>query len=95
MIWTDCDREGENIGYEIAQYCQKFKNIIVKRARFSAVISEYVEISNLVKYTEPVGPQVTWTSMQLKQSKQDRKSICELELPLRDYKRRSCAINSL
>ena len=40
MIWTDCDREGENIGYEIAQHCMKVKNILVKRAKFSAVIAE-------------------------------------------------------
>jgi DNA topoisomerase-3 len=43
MIWTDCDREGEHIGSEIATVCQKAKrNIIVKRARFSAIIAQYV-----------------------------------------------------
>lgn len=43
MIWTDCDREGENIGHEIAQHCLKSRsNLIVKRARFSAIIAEYV-----------------------------------------------------
>lgn len=37
IIWTDCDREGEAIGWEIAQTCLKVnKNLIVKRARFSA-----------------------------------------------------------
>jgi DNA topoisomerase-3 len=46
MIWTDCDREGEHIGREIANVCQKSKpNIIVKRARFSAIIAQYVFIS--------------------------------------------------
>jgi len=40
MIWTDCDREGENIGYEIVQHCRKVKDILVKRAKFSAVIAE-------------------------------------------------------
>jgi DNA topoisomerase III len=41
MIWTDCDREGENIGAEIANVCRKAKpNIVVKRARFSAIIAQ-------------------------------------------------------
>ena len=36
IIWTDCDREGEGIGYEIQQTClAKNKNLLVKRARFS------------------------------------------------------------
>ncbi|KAG0232005.1 DNA topoisomerase [Actinomortierella wolfii] len=38
MIWTDCDREGEHIGAEIAEVCRRAKpNIIVTRARFSSV----------------------------------------------------------
>jgi DNA topoisomerase IA len=40
MIWTDCDREGEHIGSEVADVCRKSnRNIIVKRARFSAIIA--------------------------------------------------------
>ena len=36
IIWTDCDREGEGIGYEIQQTClSKNRNMLVKRARFS------------------------------------------------------------
>ena len=43
IIWTDCDREGENIGYEVAQHClSKRKNLVVKRARFSAVIADQI-----------------------------------------------------
>jgi DNA topoisomerase III len=43
MIWTDCDREGEHIGSEIVKIAQKVKrNITVKRARFSAIIPQYV-----------------------------------------------------
>ena len=43
MIWTDCDREGENIGAEIARICRKGNpNITVRRARFSAIIAQYV-----------------------------------------------------
>jgi DNA topoisomerase III len=41
MIWTDCDREGENIGAEIMKVCRKAKaGITVKRARFSAIIPQ-------------------------------------------------------
>ncbi|KAF8843023.1 prokaryotic type I DNA topoisomerase [Paxillus ammoniavirescens] len=43
MIWTDCDREGENIGWEIVTVCRKAKpNIVVKRARFSAIIPQQI-----------------------------------------------------
>jgi DNA topoisomerase-3 len=41
MIWTDCDREGEHIGLEIVNVCRKSRrNIVVKRARFSAIIAQ-------------------------------------------------------
>ena len=45
IIWTDCDREGENIGHEISMICQK-KNpkIRILRARFSAIIPRYVKL---------------------------------------------------
>jgi DNA topoisomerase IA len=43
MIWTDCDREGEHIGAEVAKVCRKAKaGITVKRARFSAIIAQCV-----------------------------------------------------
>ncbi|KAH9166435.1 DNA topoisomerase, partial [Lactarius sanguifluus] len=43
VIWTDCDREGENIGAEIAKICRKSRpNIVVKRARFSAIIAQQI-----------------------------------------------------
>ncbi|KIK69127.1 hypothetical protein GYMLUDRAFT_637030 [Collybiopsis luxurians FD-317 M1] len=43
MIWTDCDREGEHIGAEIAEVCRRSKrNIVVKRARFSAIIAQQI-----------------------------------------------------
>lgn len=36
FIWTDCDREGEHIGTEVANEAKKGNpNIIIKRARFS------------------------------------------------------------
>ncbi|KAJ6625811.1 prokaryotic type I DNA topoisomerase [Mycena sp. CBHHK59/15] len=43
MIWTDCDREGEHIGSEVKRVCRKAKpHIIVKRARFSAIIAQQI-----------------------------------------------------
>ncbi|CAH7669233.1 DNA topoisomerase [Phakopsora pachyrhizi] len=39
MIWTDCDREGEHIGSEVASVCRRARStILVSRARFSAII---------------------------------------------------------
>lgn len=36
VIWTDCDREGENIGFEVIEVCQAIKaNIQIYRAKFS------------------------------------------------------------
>ncbi|XP_042293597.1 DNA topoisomerase 3-alpha isoform X2 [Sceloporus undulatus] len=38
VIWTDCDREGENIGFEIIQVCKAVKpSLQVFRARFSEI----------------------------------------------------------
>ncbi|KAF4997853.1 hypothetical protein FDECE_11971, partial [Fusarium decemcellulare] len=43
VIWTDCDREGEHIGYEIVEAARKGKpGIQVKRARFSNVERAHV-----------------------------------------------------
>ncbi|KIM21746.1 hypothetical protein M408DRAFT_12433 [Serendipita vermifera MAFF 305830] len=35
MIWTDCDREGEHIGYEIAQVCRKTADALYQRGILS------------------------------------------------------------
>ncbi|KAJ0058184.1 hypothetical protein NL108_009054, partial [Boleophthalmus pectinirostris] len=38
IIWTDCDREGENIGFEVIDVCKTVKaNIQVFRAKFSEI----------------------------------------------------------
>ncbi|XP_062999738.1 DNA topoisomerase 3-alpha isoform X2 [Elgaria multicarinata webbii] len=38
VIWTDCDREGENIGFEIIHVCKAVKpSLQVFRARFSEI----------------------------------------------------------
>lgn len=40
VIWTDCDREGENIGSEVATVCRSGNpRIRIRRARFSAIIA--------------------------------------------------------
>ncbi|XP_011696308.1 PREDICTED: DNA topoisomerase 3-alpha-like isoform X2 [Wasmannia auropunctata] len=44
IIWTDCDREGENIGFEIVQVCQMVKpNLRVYRAKFSEITRPSIE----------------------------------------------------
>ena len=48
MIWTDCDREGEHIGMEIALVCRTVKpKLTIRRARFSAIIAQCVVIRPL------------------------------------------------
>ncbi|XP_043945526.1 DNA topoisomerase 3-alpha isoform X2 [Protopterus annectens] len=52
VIWTDCDREGENIGFEIIHVCKAVKpNLHVLRARFSEIISRSIRMAceNLVE----------------------------------------------
>ncbi|KAJ1770695.1 DNA topoisomerase 3-alpha [Coemansia sp. RSA 1843] len=42
-IWTDCDREGEGIGGEIAELCiASNPRIVVKRAHFSSVLPQEI-----------------------------------------------------
>ncbi|KAJ2881346.1 DNA topoisomerase 3-alpha, partial [Coemansia asiatica] len=42
-IWTDCDREGEAIGGEVAEICRKTNpRIIVRRAHFSSVLPQEI-----------------------------------------------------
>lgn len=51
IIWTDCDREGENIGFEIIDVCRAIKpNIPVFRAKFSEITATAVRraLANLV-----------------------------------------------
>ncbi|VDN08917.1 unnamed protein product [Dibothriocephalus latus] len=55
IIWTDCDREGENIGMEIVGVCQEVKpSILVSRARFSEITPHAVHqaIKNLTAMDE-------------------------------------------
>ncbi|XP_021921836.1 DNA topoisomerase 3-alpha [Zootermopsis nevadensis] len=44
IIWTDCDREGENIGFEVIQVCLAVKqNLRVYRAKFSEITAQSVQ----------------------------------------------------
>ena len=51
VLWTDCDREGENIGFEVVHVCRNVKRAIpVKRARFSEMTPAAIRraIANLI-----------------------------------------------
>ncbi|XP_019961551.2 DNA topoisomerase 3-alpha [Paralichthys olivaceus] len=44
VIWTDCDREGENIGFEIIDVCKAVKhNLQVFRAKFSEITPNSIQ----------------------------------------------------
>ncbi|XP_056643172.1 DNA topoisomerase 3-alpha [Diorhabda sublineata] len=44
IIWTDCDREGENIGFEIIKVCTDVKpNIRIYRAKFSEITAASIQ----------------------------------------------------
>ncbi len=55
VLWLDCDREGENICFEVIDVCRSAnRNLCVKRARFSALIPREVRhaLDNLVEPDE-------------------------------------------
>jgi DNA topoisomerase-3 len=44
VIWTDCDREGEAIGFDIIDVCKQVRpRLNVYRAHFSALTKEEIE----------------------------------------------------
>ena len=52
IIWTDCDREGENIGFEVIEVCKKVRyNLDVYRANFSEITQNAVRraLANLTR----------------------------------------------
>jgi DNA topoisomerase-3 len=52
ILWLDCDREGENIAFEVIDICKKAKaSLTIKRAKFSAVNEREVlrAINNLAE----------------------------------------------
>ncbi|CAL8097451.1 unnamed protein product [Orchesella dallaii] len=52
IIWTDCDREGENIGYEVISVCQRVNpRLQILRAKFSEMTKQAVTraMSNLIQ----------------------------------------------
>lgn len=55
IIWTDCDREGENIGYEIIDVCRAVKpNLSIYRAKFSEMTAGAIKraLANLARPDE-------------------------------------------
>ncbi|KAL3729036.1 hypothetical protein ACJRO7_033608 [Eucalyptus globulus] len=52
VLWLDCDREGENIAFEVIDTCTAAnRNLTIKRARFSALIEREIHdsVQNLVE----------------------------------------------
>ncbi|KAK3419318.1 hypothetical protein EUGRSUZ_H05141 [Eucalyptus grandis] len=52
VLWLDCDREGENIAFEVIDTCTAANcNLTIKRARFSALIEREIHdsVQNLVE----------------------------------------------
>eukprot|EP00116_Pleurobrachia_bachei_P002261 sb/3462523/ len=61
VIWTDCDREGENIGQEIISVCTSIKpNLDVYRARFSEMTGASITraCNNLVRLDDALSEAV-------------------------------------
>ncbi|CAM2722218.1 unnamed protein product [Rotaria socialis] len=61
IIWTDCDREGENIGFEVINLCRPLKaNLKIYRARFSEITfnSATRALTNLIQPDERVSAAV-------------------------------------
>ncbi|XP_063235537.1 DNA topoisomerase 3-alpha isoform X2 [Bacillus rossius redtenbacheri] len=57
IIWTDCDREGENIGFEIIDVCKAVKNNLrIYRAKFSEITLQSVQraLQNLTQPDERI-----------------------------------------
>ena len=55
VLWLDCDREGENICYEVIQCCKNIPNKNIRRAHFSAITDKDIKaaMNNLGKITKP------------------------------------------
>eukprot|EP00808_Paulinella_micropora_P003762 g1099.t1 len=43
ILWLDCDREGENIAFEVIDACLQVKRLEIYRARFSALIERDIK----------------------------------------------------
>ena len=63
IIWTDCDREGENIGMEVVSVCRAVSPTLrVLRAKFSEITRTSIEraMRNLVPVDENFVPENFW-----------------------------------
>uniref|UniRef100_A0A0A9WRY3 DNA topoisomerase n=1 Tax=Lygus hesperus TaxID=30085 RepID=A0A0A9WRY3_LYGHE len=61
IIWTDCDREGENIGYEVINTCKNVnQRLDVFRAKFSEITAQSIRraINNLERPNKNVSDAV-------------------------------------
>ena len=93
VLWLDCDREGENICYEVIQCCKNIPNKNIRRAHFSAITDKDIKaaMNNLGKVTEPnTLKSKTVQAIQINSNPYQlmpvRKLISVSDVPLRDFK---------
>ena len=54
MLWLDCDREGEAIAFDVIDLIKAVRpNIIVKRAHFSALTKQDINLACTKKLSDP------------------------------------------
>lgn len=50
VLWLDCDREGENIAFEVIDVCKAVnRHLVIRRARFSALIDRFPRLLFLLQ----------------------------------------------
>jgi len=104
VLWLDCDREGENIAFEVIDVCkQSNSRIEIYRAHFSALIPRYrihvLSVNTIITILPAISTTLAARSplliiLHLKRLMQDKNSICASELLSRVSRRCGCRKSS-
>lgn len=63
VLWLDCDREGENIAFEVIEVCTAVnRQLTLRRARFSALIERCCTLVSFVPFLEIPNFGLPWVS---------------------------------